>query len=162
MMALLYKTVSAFKKTWIECLGDLARYHMAVEETDLKDCKIWTGVARHWYSLASEKTPTIGRLYHHLAILARLNVIQQLCYYTKSLCVLIPFMSARESIMTLFDLIFILMTLRFSPIDTAFVKTHGILFSRKHVDQLDASMEEYLSLLNGHIGRVTKRWLEIG
>ena len=162
MMALLYETVSAFEDTWIECLGDLARYRMAIEETDLKDREIWTGVARHWYSLASEKAPTTGRLYHHLAILARPNAIQQLCFYTKSLCVPIPFASARESIMTLFDPIFTSTTSRLSQIDTAFVKAHGILFSKKHMDQLDSTIEEYLSLLDGHIGRVTKRWLEIG
>jgi hypothetical protein len=162
MMALLYETVPAFEDTWIECLGDLARYRMAIEETDLKDREIWTGVARHWYSLASEKAPTTGRLYHHLAILARPNAIQQLCFYTKSLCVPIPFASARESIMTLFDPIFTSQSSRLGQIDTAFVKAHGILFSKKHMDQLHSAMEEYISLLDEHIGRVAKRWLEIG
>lgn len=32
MTALLYETVPAFTDTWIECLGDLARYRMAIEE----------------------------------------------------------------------------------------------------------------------------------
>lgn len=32
MMALLFETVPAFTDTWIECLGDLARYRMAIEE----------------------------------------------------------------------------------------------------------------------------------
>ena len=31
MMALLFETVPAFTDTWIECLGDLARYRMATQ-----------------------------------------------------------------------------------------------------------------------------------
>lgn len=75
MMALLYETVSAFKDTWVECLGDLARYRMAIEDDDIRDREVWTGVARHWYSIASDNSPTTGRLYHHLAILARPNAL---------------------------------------------------------------------------------------
>ena len=32
MMALLYGTVPAFEDTWIECLSDLGRYRMAIED----------------------------------------------------------------------------------------------------------------------------------
>ncbi|KAL2150244.1 hypothetical protein VTH82DRAFT_7920 [Thermothelomyces myriococcoides] len=85
IMALLYETVPAFEDTWIECLGDLGRYRMAIEDDDIRDREIWTGVSRRWYSLASDKAPTTGRLYHHLAILARPNILQQLYYYEKSL-----------------------------------------------------------------------------
>jgi hypothetical protein len=63
----------------------------------------WTAVSRHWYSRAPDKAPTTGKFYHHLAILARPNALQQLYYYSKSLCEEMPFVSARESIMTLFD-----------------------------------------------------------
>lgn len=37
MMALLYETVPAFEDTWIECLGDLGRYRMAIEDDDIRD-----------------------------------------------------------------------------------------------------------------------------
>jgi hypothetical protein len=103
MMALLYETVPAFEDTWIECLGDLGRYRMATEDDDIRDREVWTAVSRHWYSRASHKAPTTGRLYHPLAILVRPNALQQLYYYSKSLCVEVPFLSARESIMTLFE-----------------------------------------------------------
>ncbi|KAJ4130695.1 hypothetical protein NW768_006233 [Fusarium equiseti] len=101
MMALLYATMPAFEDTWIGCLGDLGRYRMAIEDDDIRDREIWTNVSRHWYSKASEVHST-GRLYHHLAILARPNALQQLYYCTKSLCVAIPFSTERESIMALF------------------------------------------------------------
>ncbi|CAG9996048.1 unnamed protein product [Clonostachys byssicola] len=163
MMALLYETVPNFEDTWVECLGDLARYRMAIEDNDLKDRETWTGVARQWYSFASEKAPSTGRLYHHLAILARPNAIQQLYFYTKSLCVIIPFHSARESIMTLFDPVLTAgAAARLPAIDAAFVRVHGIFFSKKNKELLDSSIDEYCTLLDPYIGKVTKKFLEVG
>ncbi|KAI1357170.1 hypothetical protein F5Y08DRAFT_347180, partial [Xylaria arbuscula] len=147
MMALLYETVPAFEDTWIECLGDLGRYRMAIEDEDIRDREVWTSVSRHWYSKASDKAPTTGRLYHHLAILARPNALQQLFYYAKSLCVPIPFGSAKESIMTLFDPILGAGSYQhncLSPIDVAFVKTHGILFSHKQLENFRPVVGEFL------------------
>src|SRR6266487_1434765 len=103
IMALLYKTVPVFEETWIECLGDLGRYRMAIEDDDIRDREVWTQVARQWYLKASDRSPETGRLYHHLAILARPNALQQLFYYYKALSVPQPFVAARESILTLFD-----------------------------------------------------------
>ncbi|KAI0203241.1 hypothetical protein F4808DRAFT_36463 [Astrocystis sublimbata] len=163
MMALLYETVPAFEDTWIECLGDLGRYRMAIEDEDIRDREVWTSVSRHWYSKASDKVPTTGRLYHHLAILARPNALQQLYYYAKSLCVPIPFASAKESIMTLFDPILSGHAHgRMMPIDVAFVRTHGILFSRKQSERFEIVANEFLESLNTHIHRITKRWMEAG
>ena len=71
MIALLYETVPLFEDTWIECLGDLGRYRMAIEKDDVRDREIWGCVARYWYSEASDNNPSVGRLYHHLGILAR-------------------------------------------------------------------------------------------
>lgn len=101
MIALLYETVETFRMMWIECLGDLARYRMAIEEESPRDRETWSLVARTWYSMASDISPGVGRLYHHLGILARPNVIQQLCYYVRSLTCLQPFKNARESLWTL-------------------------------------------------------------
>ncbi|RDA95269.1 hypothetical protein CP533_3475 [Ophiocordyceps camponoti-saundersi (nom. inval.)] len=163
MMALLYETVPAFEDTWIECLGDLGRYRMAIEDDDIRDREIWTGVSRYWYSMASDKSPATGRLYHHLAILARPNALQQLYYYNKSLCVPLPFASARESVMTLFDpLLSSTSHQRLEPVDAAFVRVHGILFSGKARQQLEPSMSEFLSLLDGRIGCARSGWLETG
>ncbi|EOA85900.1 uncharacterized protein SETTUDRAFT_111057, partial [Exserohilum turcica Et28A] len=75
MMALLYETVPAFEDTWIECLGDLGRYRMAIEQEDVRDCNTWAGIARSWYTKTADRNPTVGRLYHHLAILARPNAL---------------------------------------------------------------------------------------
>ncbi|KAJ6159376.1 hypothetical protein N7497_003913 [Penicillium chrysogenum] len=37
MITLLLESVTDFRDTWIECLGDLARYRIAVEEFDKRD-----------------------------------------------------------------------------------------------------------------------------
>jgi hypothetical protein len=164
MMALLFETVPAFEDTWIECLGDLGRYRMAIEDDDIRDREVWTGVARHWYSKASDKAPTIGRLYHHLAILARPSASQQLFHYAKSLCVATPFASARESIMTLFEPMAHSGGSRYRvpPLDTAFVKAHGLLFTGKKSYNFDPAISEFLGLLDHQIGRVTRKFMEQG
>ncbi|KAI1818598.1 hypothetical protein GGS20DRAFT_194570 [Poronia punctata] len=165
MMALLYETVPAFEDTWIECLGDLGRYRMAIEDEDIRDREVWTSVSRNWYSKASDKAPTTGRLYHHLAILARPNALQQLFYYVKSLCVPVPFPSTKESIMTLFDPVLSVsgyQHARLSRSDVAFVKAHAILFSKKQMENYHPIVHDFLDSLDGHIERVTQRWVEAG
>ncbi len=99
MMALLYETVPAFTDTWIECLGDLARYRMAIED-DKEVHTHWGGVAKRWYSIASDRHPAIGRLYHHLGILQKPSVLK-LFLYGKSLTCSSPFQNARDSLLTL-------------------------------------------------------------
>src|SRR5277367_6623063 len=96
MMALLMESVPSF-------VGDLAHYRMAIEEADLRDREVWSCVARMWYNKAADKSPNVGRIQHHLAVLARPNVVQQLFYYSKALVCVTPFQNARESIMLLFN-----------------------------------------------------------
>jgi hypothetical protein len=98
MMTLLLESVSAFRDTWIECLGDLARYRMAVEESDMRERQIWASVSRYWYNQDADRNPDVGRIQHHLAVLARPDVLQQLFYYTKALVSVRPFLNARESV----------------------------------------------------------------
>lgn len=165
MMALLYETVPAFEDTWIECLGDLGRYRMAIEDEDIRDRETWAGVARSWYTKAADKNPTVGRLYHHLAILARPNALQQLYYYSRSLTCVKPFSSARESILTLLDPILGRAPATYShalPIDTNFIKAHALLFEKLTLEDFEKTMREFTANLDNHIGRVTAKWKEQG
>jgi 3-phenylpropionate/cinnamic acid dioxygenase small subunit len=75
MMAPLMESVPSFEETWIECLGDLAHYRMATEEADLRDREAWSGVAWMWYNKAADTSPNVGRIHHHLAMLARPNSV---------------------------------------------------------------------------------------
>ena len=101
MIALLHETVNTFEDTWIECLGDLGRYRMAIEDDEPKDREVWSNVARLWYNKAADKSPNVGRLYHHLAILARPYIMEQLLLYMKPLTCVSPSVSAIGSIQTL-------------------------------------------------------------
>jgi hypothetical protein len=165
MMALLYETVPAFEDTWIECLGDLGRYRMAIEDDDIRDREILTGVARHWYSKASDGAPTTGRLYHHLAVLTRPNALAQLFYYSKSVCTSLPFASTPESILTLFDPVFNASVSSYSglpPLDLAFVKAHGVLFKRETLQGFEPQAQVFIRTLDNNFGRLTQKFLEQG
>ncbi|KAF3037488.1 hypothetical protein E8E12_004959 [Didymella heteroderae] len=165
MMALLYETVPAFEDTWIECLGDLGRYRMAIEDEDIRDRETWASVARSWYSKAADKNPTVGRLYHHLAILARPNALQQMYYYSRSLASVETFPSARESIMTLLGFALAPDQSAYSipsPVDASFITAHAHIFARRIAEKYEAAQAEYLSQLDNHIGRVTAKWKEQG
>ncbi len=166
LMTLLYETVTTFEDTWIECLGDLARYRMAIEDDDIRDREVWNGVARFWYSKAADKSPNVGRLYHHLAILARPSSLQQLSLFTKSLTCVTPFESARDSIMTLFTPILKgknSACYRLSSLENDFIKAHGILFSGGPLDEFDNAVQQLKDgLLDNYIGRVTAKFKEQG
>ncbi|KAI6793538.1 hypothetical protein KC361_g6101 [Hortaea werneckii] len=95
MMALLLETVPSFEDTWVECLGDLARYRMAIEE-DRDLYSHWAGVASLWYIKATDKHPEAGRLYHHLGILERPSLQKFACYGKSQTCV-IPFPNTKDS-----------------------------------------------------------------
>ena len=166
MMALLYETVPAFEDTWIECLGDLARYRMAVEADDPEDREVWSGVARFWYDKATDHNPNTGRLYHHSAILARQYSLQQLSLFTRSLTCFTPFESAREGIKSLFNGVLngkALINPRSSSFETVFIKAHGTLYSGLPAFQFYDTVRQMKSgLLDSYIGRVTSKFKEQG
>jgi hypothetical protein len=103
----------------------------------------------------------VGRLYHHLAILARPNALQQLYYYSRSLTCVQPFISARESILTLLDPILSRSRTSYShslPIDTDFIRAHSILFRKLSAEGFKEALASFLSQLDNHVGRVTAKW----
>ena len=162
MMALLYETVTAFEDTWIECLGDLGRYRMAIEDVDRHDREVWSGVARFWYSKAADRNPRIGRLYHHLAILARPGSFEQLSFYTRSLTCTQPFNTARSSIMTVFKPALLgdnSALSRSAQVEVVFIKAHAILFTGNLSPEYDALVNQLASgLLDHYIGKITAKF----
>jgi hypothetical protein len=165
MMTLLLESVPSFEGIWVECLGDLARYRLAVEENDMGDREVWSGVARCWYNQAVDKNPDTGRIQHHLAVLARPNIVQQLFYYTKSLVSVHPFPSAKDSILLLFNpLLDAAKTAnsRHPPLVMAFVSAHGIIFTKGSVNQFIGLVDTFLCLLDKYVGRVGAIFREQG
>ena len=143
---------------------------MAIEDDEPKDREVWSNVARFWYNKAADKSPNIGRLYHHLAILARPFTLEQLSLYTRSLTCVTPFESAKGSIMTLFNPILNgkeSATRRASSFETIFIRAHGILFTKGHADPSDGFDEaikelEANGLFDNYIVKVAARFKEIG
>ena len=163
MMALLMESVPSFLETWIECLGDLARYRMAIEEIDMRDRETWSGVARMWYNKAADRSPNVGRIQHHLAVLARPIVVQQLFYYSKALVSVVPFPNARESIMLLFtpfldeekaETTF----QKYAVIESSLVTAFGILFTRGRVIEYNRHAYHFVEQLDVSIARIGVKW----
>jgi hypothetical protein len=161
MVALLLESVPSFEETWIECLGDLARYRMAIEEADLRDREIWAGVARMWYNKAADKSPDVGRIQHHLAVLARPNIVLQLFHYSKALVSVIPFGNVRESIVLLFDPFLKeneTASQRYPFVESALVKANAILFKHEKISEYTVLMDQFCAIQDNHIGRVTAKF----
>lgn len=97
VIGLLYEAVPYFKDTWMECLGDLGRYRMHIEEAG-EISGDWRLVAGEWYTFASDRKPCIGRLYHHLGIVEPQR-LPKLALYSKSLTCCVPFPQARNAMM---------------------------------------------------------------
>ncbi|XP_033747838.1 LOW QUALITY PROTEIN: telomerase-binding protein EST1A-like [Pecten maximus] len=83
------------------CLGDIARYREQSSDTG----KVNYGRARNWYSKAQQIAPKNGRPYNQLAILALYTrrKLDAVYYYMRSLAASNPFLTARESLISLFD-----------------------------------------------------------
>ena len=169
MMALLYETVPTFEDTWIECLGDLGRYRVAIEDDETRDREAWSNIARFWYNKAADKNPSVGRLYHHLAILARPYSLEQLSLYTRALTCKTPFESARGSIMTLFKPVLQgkdVINKRSSSLETILIRAHRYLFTMHHEadHQFVATVQklEKDGLYNKYITKSDSKFKEAG
>ena len=146
MMTLLYETVPAFADTWIECLGDLGRYRIAIEDDDRRDRETWSGVSRYWYKKGAGKNPDIGRLAHHLAILSQPFTIEQLSLYLRALTSTTPFDSANTSVLTLFDPVLEGKhddTPRSSYVEIILIKMSGIMFKKERVDEFAENLYKW-------------------
>jgi hypothetical protein len=165
MVALLYETVPAFEYTWIECLGDLGRYRMAIDK-DIREYEAWANVSRSWYSKAADKTPTVGRLSHHLATLARSSSLQQLYYYSKSLVAVEPFEGSRQSITGTLNTACgrapVPTYIHAAPVDESFIRAHACLFERNEKENHESIQFEFTEQLDNHIGRMTGAWKDHG
>lgn len=174
-ITMLYEEVPAFQDTWTECLGDLSRYRMAVEQENMTGEHTWTNMSRWWYLKFADKNPSVGRLYHHLAILAGNNALEQIYYYSRSMNSVEPFPSVRQSVMTLFEP-FILDEKDINnnknvkpfvytpslPTSTLFTGLHAIHFQRLTKRWQGRVRQDLMVALEHDIGRVTAKWKNEG
>lgn len=156
MLTLHLETVRRFESTWIECLGDLARYRMALEDQNLRERENWCGIAMYWYNQAEDRAPGLGRIQHSiaLAIVSRPNIVQRLFYHTKSLMTVHIFPGARESIPSLVYSALSGGRPTYDLVTTAFVRAHGELFKQRLTNELIWSAKHFTSNLERYIGRM--------
>ena len=127
---------------------------MAVEDDEPKDREVWNHVARFWYNKASDKNPSVGRLNHHLAILARPYTLEQLSLYARSLTCVNAFDSARGSIMTLFGPVLSSGEKgqhRPSSFETSFIRIHAKLFTIKLSEPMEPLENAIFELLRDRL-----------
>jgi hypothetical protein len=134
---------------------------MAIEDSDLRDREIWSNVARTWYNQAADKSPNVGRIQHHLAVLARPNIVQQLFFYSKALVSVVPFVNARDSIMLLFTPLLERESTddkRYEITEASLVTAFGYLFTRGSLDLHQQQTQVFVSSLDGHIQKEKSKW----
>lgn len=130
--------------------------------------EMWKNIAFLWYNKAVDKSPDVGRLYHHLAILARPFTLEQLSLYMRALTCFNPFENARSSILKLINPI-----LQNKPafqrpsFVTLFFQAHGNLFTSHFSDSFDRC-DEAIEKLNVdglyeiYISKASFRFKEFG
>ncbi|KAJ5776714.1 DNA/RNA-binding domain E.t1.c1-type [Penicillium nucicola] len=126
MVTLLLEQVSTFEEIWTECLGDLARYRAAVENSD-------ETVRHHW---------------HYLAVISRPDTLQMFFYFSEALLSVDRFPKARESMIQLFNDILIAPAEEHTLI-SSFAAAHGVIFKRMPYDQFVIRFHFFL-LKNHH------------
>jgi hypothetical protein len=155
MVSLLLESVPDFKETWVECMGDLARYRMAVEEFDKKERDLWAGVSRYWYGQDAHRSAENGRIQHHLAVLARPDVLQQYFHYNKALISVNPFPNSMDSMIQLATPLLRVPAHRQNLINS-FVAAHGALFLQAPVEEFVNQANAFLAILRKEISRVSR------
>jgi len=151
--ALLLETVLDLLETWIECLGDLARYRLAIEEADTRDREIWLNTARFWYNQAADLSPNTGRIQHHLAVIAHPNIVQQLFLYSKDLVAATPCKSAETSVLRFFEPLLEYSESRYEETESSFVCAAAILFKRESKVEFEKYSTQFRTTLESYIAR---------
>ncbi|EXJ95093.1 hypothetical protein A1O1_00212 [Capronia coronata CBS 617.96] len=114
-----------------------------------------------WYNRAADRSPTTERIQHHLAVLARPNIVRQQFHYSKALTSGIPFVNARNSIMLLFSPFLEKSELaiqKYPRFENSFVTAGGVLFTRGWIHEYCVHATQYISELDSHISRTGSNW----
>lgn len=121
----------------------------ALGDWDWTEKETWRQTAKDWYALGITEAPTVGRLHHHLGMLCRgENDLRAFYHLTKSLIAAKPFVSARDSILTLFDQERQARRLRRdSSIEDLFLYLHGVLITRVQLDDFEPVFDRLVARL---------------
>lgn len=98
IVTLLLECASQFKYFWVESLGDLCRYRLSIEQENHPDRAAWSQVAEMWYTNVLDDLPNLGRLSHHLGIVAHPDILRQLYLFSKATLSVTPYKHAQKSL----------------------------------------------------------------
>ncbi len=121
----------------------------ALGDWEWTEKETWRQTAKDWYALGIAEAPSIGRLHHHLGVLSRGdNDLRALYHLTKSLIAAKPFLSAKDSILTLFDQERQARRIcRDSSIEELFLYLHGVLITRVQLDDFEPVLDRLMAKL---------------
>ena len=148
---------------------------MAVEQEAITEKHTWTNISRRWYLKCADKNPSVGRLYHHLPILAWGNALEQIYYYSRSMNSVGLFPSVRQNVMTLFEP-FILDEKDINnnknvkpfvyttslPTSTLFTGMHALRFQHLTKHWQGQVWRDLIVALENDIGHATAKWKNEG
>lgn len=166
MIGLFYESLIDFKLVWLECLGDVARYMMAIEQ-DSGYRSVLNKTANTWYQAVLDETPTIGRLSHHQAVLSGSAPLKQLVYYIVALSTETPFLPARPAISSFFSRV-----LRSSPsmlregssswIELMLLKIHALYYVRAPAEELGEVIRKFTQSFATYVHAEDREFKETG
>ncbi|KDN48528.1 hypothetical protein K437DRAFT_83968 [Tilletiaria anomala UBC 951] len=120
----------------------------ALGDWELEEKETWRITARDWYAKGLADMPGTGRLHHHLGILSRNEELRALHHFCRSLTASHPFLSARESMLPLFDP---KLQSRRQGSDASltdlFVCMHGMIITRVQLDDFEDVFQRFLFAL---------------
>ena len=158
MMGLFYESIPLFKSSWVEYLGDVAFYRIAIQDCT-EDRATWVEVSRSWYEVACQMSPSKGRLYFQFAILNRSNVVEKLYLYVKSLCTGRRYPRALEKISALLNPFLQLETVFNST--EVFLHAYAIMLSGGDGPRLTEVSNMYIEILKTRV-HLTDEWEQVG
>ncbi|PKS12074.1 hypothetical protein jhhlp_001370 [Lomentospora prolificans] len=153
MITILYENATDLCDIWAECLGDIARFRMAVESESVEDRNLYVGISKYWYYRSIDLAPGVGQRYHHIAILSRPALMGQLLNFTKSLCTRTPFQTARETILTLFTQVSEARTEGSPLVEILLVKVHESIMQDYSEETFEDALQSFLQEMNKAIRR---------
>ncbi len=154
LAAKLLIVVPDMKYEWIQYLGDLSKYRIALEPQDSPSREVWSETARGWFLQSSILSPISGRFYFQLGSLSDSDPLYQLFYYCKAALVLKPVSSIDSAMQRLFDVQTASRRQASYDLDTSadiYVWLHQILFTGTQLDDFEDSVDEFLALLQTEI-----------
>ncbi|KZP20887.1 hypothetical protein FIBSPDRAFT_861344 [Athelia psychrophila] len=130
--------------------------------------ELWRGIARDWYAQGLADTPGTGKLHHHLGVLSREKEgeeLRALYHFIKSMTVLHPFSTSRESVLPLWSSAAQQARLS-SPSTSAsdlFILLHGMMFTNIQLDDFHTTIARFLERLEMEgEGVEVREWIMMG